>query len=164
MQNKNPKTMSRVIMKLSYKVFVNDDNLTGKSYVLIIMCLYVTLFISRTASLDATLGIYTEDAEREKVEIPEDSVFVGTDDGTPSEMWCRGSESWDICTWLWNDKTNHHCQYIDKTPVNDCTNEFMSIDKEGDVCNLKLYQGLSKLNHEGSWECRLSKLILLTIF
>ena len=151
-------------MKLSYKVSANDDNLIGKNYLLIIMCLFMTLFISKTSSLDATLGIYTEDAERKKVEIPESSVFVGTDDGTPSEMWCRGSESWDICTWLWNDKTNHNCKYIDKTSVNDCTNEFMSIDKEGDICNLKLYQGLSKLNHEGSWECRLSKLILLSTY
>ena len=102
--------MSSVKMKFSYKVPANDDSLIGKNYLLFIMCLCMTLFISKTSSLDATLGIYTEDAERKKVEIPESSVFVGTDDGTPSEMWCRGSESWDICTWLWNDKTNHNCK------------------------------------------------------
>ena len=106
-------------------------------------------------ALEATMGLYS--IHNEQVDIPEGSVFVGTEEVKPSELWCKGNEEWDICIWLWQDKVGKSCKYIDDTPQNDCSDASINIDKEEKFCNLKFYSGFSKANHEGSWECRLSK-------
>ena len=91
--------------------------------------------------------------------INEQSVFVGVEGSVdiPQKLWCHGSEDWDVCSWVWQDDTNKNCQLIDGTSINECTDQYINIDKNLMDCTIIFYSGLDRNNHEGSWQCRLSK-------
>ena len=114
---------------------------------------------SEVFSLEASLGLITINSE--KIEIEDNSVFVGPSGNTqvqgPQQMWCHGSSEWNICSWIWQEKPENNCEYWDGTSKNDCTDSNINIDKEGNDCNLKIFTGFTKNDHEGAWECRLSK-------
>ena len=105
-------------------------------------------------TLHASMGLYT--ITNEMVEISSESVFVGKEEtALIRRLWCRGSDSWDICTWIWRD--NQYCKYIQANPsVRQCSNNLDKIDRTGTDCNLEI-SSLLKEKHEGRWTCRLSK-------
>ena len=119
---------------------------------------YLILMTREVFSLEATIGLYT--INNEKINIPKESVFVGTGGNVPipQQLWCHGSEYWNICSWIWQDNPEkNNCNFWEGASINDCTDEFINIDKEDNDCNLKIFSGFTKNAHEGSWECRLCK-------
>ena len=111
------------------------------------------------ANIEATLGLDMNNGT--KIKIEKNSIFVGMEGSvdTPQTLWCQGSDDWNVCIWRWQDNPNDskNCEFIDGTSINECTDQFMNIDKEGTVCSIKFFSGFNKVDHEGSWECRLSK-------
>ena len=136
--------------------YLKDDKV--KMFVVLTYLILVPIHVF--ASIEATMGLYT--INRESIDIPNESVFVGTGGNVPStllpwELWCHGNDAWDVCTWVWQRNPNNFCQYIEDTPVNDCSDNSINIDREGNDCKLKLFSGFTKTDHEGLWACRLCK-------
>ena len=130
----------------------------GSAMTFFITWIYMAIASTKVFALEATMGLYANDNER--INILEESVFIGKEDNNVSELWCHGDNTWDICSWLWKDKITNNCQYIEGITVNTvkvCTDDFMNIDRKENDCTLKFFSGFSKANHEGPWECRLSK-------
>ena len=111
------------------------------------------------ANIAASLGLDMNNGT--KINIASNSIFVGMEDSVdvPQKLWCRGNEDWDVCSWLWQNNPDHskNCEFIEGNIKNGCTDQFINIDKEGTDCNIIFYSGFNKADHEGLWECRLSK-------
>ena len=135
------------------KIFSFNGEIT-KMFVILTYMIFMT---GEVLSIQASLGLYT--INNEKLDIPANSVFVGTGGNVPvpQHLWCHGNEEWNICTWIWQENKDNNCNYWEGTSINDCTDPFINIDKEENDCSLKIFSGFTKTDHEGSWECRLSK-------
>ena len=131
------------------------DPLSNKMF---IICLYLIFFpINVQADIEATLGLDMKNGT--PITILAESVFVGVEgsDNGPQTLWCHGSDEWDVCSWVWLENSEESCELIDGTSINDCTDQFINIDKTQLDCSITFFSGFNKIDHEGPLQCRLSK-------